>query len=99
MKKTIVICLNPFESHFIPTIAFSRFLLTNGYTVVYIGFSSMEFVVRNEGFEYVSLVSCTNLEIQTLQKQSNYKKLECLYKKLHDEVKKRMDELNPDIVL
>lgn len=99
MKKTIVICLNPFESHFIPTVAFSKFLLSNEYSVIYMGFSSMESIVRTKGFEYISLDSCTNSEIQKLQKLGDYKKLEIVYKNLHDEIKSRLVELKPDTIL
>ena len=99
MGKRIIICLNPFESHFIPTIALTKHLIDMNHFVIYMGFAFMEKTVWNRGFSCISLTSCTNAEIQQLQETKAYHVLETVYKKLHKEVEGYLAQYRPDIVL
>lgn len=99
MKKHIIICLNPFESHFLPTIALAKHLIQNQHNVTYMGFISMESIVTKNGFKFIPLTSCTNNQMQELLKIRNYKALEYSYAKLHEEVKENLTKYKADIVL
>ncbi|MFR2755392.1 MAG: glycosyltransferase [Eisenbergiella massiliensis] len=99
MNQRIAICLNPFISHFIPTITMAKELCSRGNTVQYIGFEDMENVVKKEGFCYLSITSCKNQEIVLLQKRKAYKELGELYRKLHNEVKELLISNGFDLIL
>lgn len=99
MGKRIIICLNPFESHFSPTIALAKHLTDLHYSVAYMGFAFLEQTVQKSGFSYIPLTSCTHTEIEELQKAKAYHVLETVYKKLHQEVKANLDQYSPDVVL
>ncbi len=97
--KRIIICLNPFISHFIPTIELARSLQERKHKVIYLGFDELKEVVQKEGFEFVSIASCTNEELMQLQREKSNNDLENLYKKMHIEIKTIFEELIPDIIL
>ena len=99
MGKRIIICLNPFESHFFPTIALAKHLADLHYSVAYMGFAFLKQTVQDSGFSYIPLISCTHTEIDELQKAKKYHVLETVYKKLHQEVKANLDQYGADIVL
>lgn len=46
----------------------------------------MEDIIKKEGFQYISLSSCTDKDINDLKKRKSYKELELLYLNLHDEI-------------
>lgn len=97
MRK-VLICLNPFISHFIPTKEFANALEENGYVVTYVGFKNLEGIVTKEGYNFISLVSCTNDEIVFYQKQRANRILESIYIKVHKELSDIYEKFNPDIV-
>lgn len=99
MNQRIAICLNPFISHFIPTIAMAKELCTRGNTVQYIGFEDMENEVKKEGFCYLSITSCKNQEIILLKEKKAYKELSKLYRKIHYEVKELLISNGFDLIL
>ena len=98
MAKKIMICLNPFISHFIPTVALARRLTDLGCEVVYIGFANMESAVREEGFAYCALSSCENSQL-TKTKQNTYKEMEKAYRLLHREILSHLEDVQPDLLL
>ena len=99
MRKNFVICLNPFESHFLPTISLAKHLQQNNHSVIYMGFSNMEILVKNEGFDFISLSSCMDKDINNLNKSKSYKKLAMLYKKLHEEIIEKLNTYGADNIL
>lgn len=74
-------------------------MLSEHQTVIYMGFADMENTIKKEGFQFISLTSCTNKNITDLQKRKSYKELGALYKKLHDEILSKFVDYSPDIIL
>lgn len=97
MRK-VLICLNPFISHFIPTKELVNKLEEKSYAVTYVGFKSLESIVTKEGYNFISLVSCTNDEIVFSQNERAYGKLELIYSKIHKELSDIYGKFKPDIV-
>jgi len=99
MRKRFVICLNPFESHFLPTLSLANHLEKNNHFVIYMGFSNMEEVVKNEGFNFIPLSSCTDKDMINLSKIKSYKELATLYKQLHEEITDKLNTFGAENVL
>lgn len=98
MKK-IVICLNPFESHFLSMISFVKKLEEIGFSILLIGDGCLKEIVENEGFKYISLTTFREKEIQLLKKYKEFKKMEVLYKNCHEEIYGLFCEYKPDFIL
>lgn len=98
MEKTVIICLNPFVSHFIPTIKLAIQMKKLGYRVIYLGFEDLKDAVERENFEYYTINSCRHDELSKLQAQKDYKGLADLYRVLHMEIKDSLKEIQIDIV-
>ena len=99
MRKNVIICLNPFESHFFPTISLARQLENSNYSVSYMGPEKMKEYVIKEGFRYISLTSYSEKLFNELLSKKSYKQLEILYKKLHEEILSNFIADGTDIVL
>ena len=99
MYKHILICLNEYESHFIPTIALAEQMQANGCQVTYMGFLEIENCVRNRGFKFIPLKSTNGTVIKSHIKEHRFKTLEKVYLKLHLEIKRKLQSLHADIVL
>lgn len=98
MKK-IMICLNPFESHFLSMISFVKNLEESGFFVLLIGDGRLKKIVENEGFKYISLSTFWEKEIQFLKKNKEFKQMEVLYKSCHEEIYGLFCEYKPDYIL
>lgn len=99
MIKTAVICMNPFISHFTPTLIMAKRLRDMGFNVIYLGFAEMEYAVKNEGFGFLAMTSCENHELVELQKRGEYKKLEAVYKKLHQEIREHLEKCQANLIM
>ncbi|WP_270564211.1 glycosyltransferase [Clostridium beijerinckii] len=99
MNKNIVICINPFVSHFTPTLLLAKRLKELGHRVVYLGFADMESTVRQHGFDYLAIRSIENRELVNLKKQNSYKLLAEAYYKVHVEIKELLEESQVDLVM
>ena len=99
MKKNVVICLNPFISHVIPTIAIAREVERQGGKVTFIGFWDMKEVIVNEGFGFLAICSHSNDEILALQRMRKYKRLGEVYKEIHSEITSLYKEAYAETVL
>ena len=99
MKKKMIICLNPFESHFLPMIPFARHLKTKKYDVIFLGSDKLKEKVLSVGFEYISIATLFDEKIHILRKNNKFKEMELMYKRLHLEVSKKLDLYRPDFLL
>lgn len=99
MKKRVIICLNPFESHFLPMIPLAKHLKNRKYDIIFLGFDKLEQKVNNAGFEYISIPSVLDEKIQTLKKDKKFKEMESIYKSLHQEISEKFDIYRPDFIL
>lgn len=99
MQKTIVICLNPFTSHFIPTLMLAKRMKQANYRVIYLGFSDMKAIVRREGFDYISISVCENSQLIKIREEMKFSKLAALYKCIHEEIKELLRTCRADIVM
>lgn len=98
-SKNIFICLNPFISHFAPTLAIAHQLREQGGCVHFIGFLDLKEVVVKEGFDFYAIKSHTNKEIVLSQKSRAYVELGEIYKDIHNEIEKIFKENDADIAL
>ena len=99
MLGTILIFLNPFISHFIPTISLAHQLVEKNWRIVYVGFENLEKYVMAEGFEYKPIMTCTYEDFVNQKNKNNYKQLDKLYRILHREFKKIIEETDPKYIL
>lgn len=83
MNSKIIICLNPFISHFLPVITLVKFLGERGFEVKILGFDSLKKSVMAEGFEYISIPDYYLNNLQKMKNEKKYKQMEPVYKKLH----------------
>lgn len=95
----ILICLNPFESHFIPTISIAESIKHDNRKVAYIGFPCLKDAVEAKGYEYTLIEGCTDEAIQKLKREHKFDELEMAFKCIHSELKKKIATLKPDMVL
>lgn len=73
MKK-IIICLNPFESHFLSMMNFIKNLEESGFWVLLIGDSCLKKIVENKDLKFISLSTFLEKEIQSMKKIRNISK-------------------------
>ena len=71
----ILICLNPFVSHFIPIIPVVEGILRRKGEVVFIGFPQLKEEVEKCGYEYVTIEKSTDERIQKVKREHNYDEL------------------------
>ena len=95
----ILICLNPFVSHFIPIIPVVEGILRRKGEVVFIGFPQLKEEVEKCGYEYVTIEKSTDERIQKVKREHNYDELEYIFKSIHAELKEKITEINPDLAL
>lgn len=95
----ILICLNPFESHFIPTLPIAENIKCNNEKVAYIGFPHLKDAVEAQGYEYTLIEECTDETIQKLKREHKYDELETAFKSIHSELEKKIATLKPDMIL
>lgn len=98
MGNKVIICLNPFSSHFYPTLALARQLQNSQYEIAYLGFREMESVVNSESYRFLPLYSCSGLGLGKLNRYTTQKQLAELYKKVHEEIKGILDKEHPQYV-
>lgn len=95
----ILICINPFYSHVMPTLKLARELSKKGNEVVYIGFDGTREIIENEGFKYISLKSCKDEEIQDSKRLHKYSEMQNLFKSIHIEIFEKVRNLKVGRVL
>jgi zeaxanthin glucosyltransferase len=59
---TIVVLVDTEEGHIMPTFWLSRYLKARGHRVCYLGLSSVESIVRSQGFEFFSITGDVSLK-------------------------------------
>lgn len=99
MRRTVIICLNPFISHFIPTLLFAKQIQKLKHRVVYLGFQNLQSAVEAEGFEYCTIKSCDNSKLSLLQKQHDFISLAALYRELHQEIQGFYQYYQADLIM
>ncbi|MGG0646517.1 glycosyltransferase [Bacillus mycoides] len=100
MKKTILFCLNPGLSHFLPTISYAKLLMEHGYEIIYLGFSNLEDVVRSEGFTYISIKSVENESvINKLKDKYKFQDSAKIYKNIVGEIKDVIRQYNVSLMI
>lgn len=98
MRTKIVICLNPYISHFIPTIEIAKQLeKTND--IIYVGFKETQKCVVEENFNYILIENYNSNDYHTLIKNKEYAKAEEWIKSFHKELLLIFNSVNPDYVL
>lgn len=96
----ILFCINPYLSHFIPTLTVVRALEKTGIEVTYIGCESSREWVEKENFKFIPLLEYHAEDIKKLKKEHSYDNLERCYYDLHNEIMKIIKSLaNVTLVL
>lgn len=95
----VIICLNPFISHYIPTVAMAMRMKELGHEVIYIGFQDAKSYIAQEQFRFYFLNSCSNNDLIRLQRQHKYYEMGLLYQQLHKEMVEILDKCKADIAL
>lgn len=88
----IVIAINPFLSHFIPTISIAHRLQAENHEVVYLGFEKSRVWVENENFLFVALSSYQDTDLKIFKRKGLYYQLRKAYLCLHEEIYKFLVE-------
>lgn len=89
----IVIAINPYLSHFIPTISVAHKLRAENHEVVYMGFEKSREWVESENFQYIAFSTCKDTELKSFKRKGLYYQLEKAYLCLHEEIYKFLIEL------
>lgn len=95
----ILICVNPFLSHIIPTFSLAKELSNRGIEVVYLGFQETSEFVEKKGYKYISLNSCTDEVIQNSKRWHRYNVMQNLFAVIHEEIIEKIKSLSPRSVL
>lgn len=95
----VLICLNPFLSHFLPIRSLAANIVKHGENIVFIGFPSLKEIVERDGYRYVLIESCTDESLQRYKRNHEFNKLENAFKQIHEELTDKMKILNPRLVL
>lgn len=96
----ILFSINPFLSHFLPTIPVAKALSDNGYEVGYLGFDKSREWVENKGFHFLSISKWQDEDIKRLKREHDYERLEVCFKDIHDEISEKVSKLsNVSLVL
>ena len=95
----ILICLNPFISHFLPIRLFAEKIVKSGEEVVFIGYSCIKDMVKKEGYRYVVLESCLDETLQKYKRNHEFDSLEKSFKRIHEELIEKMKIINPRLIL
>lgn len=98
MKKKIVICLNPFLSHFYPTLRFAKVLINEGYEVVYLCDDIIAENVKKEGFKCLVFNSYNLSELSRFKKNHMFKEAARIYKIIHSEILDLIKSSNASLV-
>lgn len=99
MSAKILICLNPFISHFLPMIPFMKRLKEKKHTLLLMGDISLKGAVEAEGFDFTPILSFSNDIIEDMQKKKKFSEMKELYLKLHQEVHDKLLEFEPKYIL
>lgn len=97
--QTVLICLNPAVSHFLPTIELAKKLVDNKFRVIYVGFSKLYDVVTRNGFEFISFETCSFIEFNSVYKKWMIKKHSYYFKGIEDEIISIIKKYNVNICL
>ncbi len=99
MGNKILICLNPFISHFLPMIPFIKRLREIGNDVLLMGDMDIKEAAESEKFEFVPITSFSNSKFEEMRKKEQYSEMEELYRALYYEVLNQIDKFEPKYIL
>lgn len=98
MKK-ILICVNPYISHFYATLALASKFKQKGIEVCYLGFPAIKDIVVSAGYSFFSLESCSPDTFSVYKNKLSASLLSQNYKVLHEEIEGYIKQINPSIIL
>ena len=74
--KTVMICLNPFISHVVPTFELAKRLEKKNINIIYVGPEELKENVIEKNFAYISIHSYNEKLLQDLKRKEEFSKLE-----------------------
>lgn len=95
----VLFCVNPYLSHFIPSIPLANALKKRGMRVIYLGFEDSKDMVEREQFEFRKINSCEPSDFIKLRKKHAFLELAQKYQDLCVEVMKVIDDLNIELIM
>lgn len=96
--KTVMICLNPFISHVVPTFELAKRLEKKNINIIYVGPEELKENVIEKNFAYISIHSYNEKLLQDLKRKEEFSKLEDIYREIHAEVSKAFIENRADMI-
>lgn len=97
--QTVLICLNPAVSHFLPTMELANKLVDNKFRVIYAGFSKLYDVVTCNGFDFISFETCSFIDFNNAYKKWKIRKYSEYFKGIEEEIISIIKKYNVDICL